>query len=86
MFSNAELFAALRLVMSADDANAMLSVMSSAEGGDLTSDTLVLLSLCSDDLRRRVDEYRGAKLGSADAEREWQQRVAIIRANTKTPE
>jgi hypothetical protein len=52
-----------------------------AGDGCLTEDTLILLSFLSDDLARRVDEYRapGRRARPADAEQLWLRRREEIR-------
>jgi hypothetical protein len=51
---------------------------------DLTEDTLVLLSLLSEETARKVERYRRAARGGLDAtqeeERRWEQRRSVLKA------
>jgi hypothetical protein len=51
---------------------------------DLTEDTLVLLSLLSEETARKVERYRRAGRGERDAtpdeQRQWEQRRALLKA------
>lgn len=80
-FTVPELQRALELVMSAEEAARLADSSSSTwevfhdhfVGHGITGDTLILLSLLSDDLRRRVDEYLKL-LGSGLQEGVWSAR------------
>ena len=78
-FTEDEIRAAVRLIGTDEEADAtVLGVrMGSASGdGCLTQDTLILLSLLSDDLERRVDEYRapGRRVRPPESEQDWLRR------------
>lgn len=82
-FSDEEIRAAVRLIGTDDEAEAaVLGVrLGVADGpGSLTQDTLILLSLLSDDLARRVDEYRapGRMARPLESEVEWLHRRGEI--------
>lgn len=80
-FTVPELQRALELVMSAEEAAWLADSWSSTwevfqdhfVGHGITGDTLILLSLLSDDLRRRVDEFLKL-LGSGLQEGVWSAR------------
>lgn len=83
-FTEEEIHAAVRLVGTDEEADAtVLGVRMGLADGDgcLTQDTLILLSLLSDDLARRVDEYRapGRRARPPEAEQLWLRRREGIR-------
>lgn len=94
-FTIAELRAALSLVMSASDADELISSWESSDslmagdeiGFGYTGDTLALLSLVSDELRMKVDSYMQFE---GDDRRAWLERrrelaSALKRGGTSLP-
>jgi len=81
-FTEEEIRAAVRLIGTDDEADAtVLGVRMGRGHGSLTQDTLILLSLVSDDLARRVDEHRapGRRARSPESEEDWLRRREEIR-------
>jgi hypothetical protein len=82
-FTEDEVRSAVRLIGTEEEAsNTALGFRLGMESGsgDVTQDTLILLSLVSDDLARRVDAFRdrGRQLRPPEAEALWQARREAI--------
>lgn len=69
---------AFRQVMSEVEAEEMLDLILADEHGDLSYDTLILLSLYSAEIEAKVDEYRGAQIVDEDAKMHWDARRAEV--------
>ena len=88
VFTIAELRAALSLVMSASDADELISSWESSDslmageaiGSGYTGDTLALLSLVSDELRMKVDSYMQFE---GDDRRDWLERRGELESALK---
>lgn len=103
-FSEEELYQALRLILPETEARAAAAPLPAptaehfaelqpgehiVRGINFTDDTLILLSLVSEELRVRVERYRARRRGAApldaDDERAWQARCNEI-SKLVTPE